>query len=227
MWMGSFSSIDWFPVYLSLQVATLATTVSVAIGIPLAWFLARHAFPGKRLFEALILLPIILPPTVLGYYLLRAIGRQSPLGRFIEQTLGIEIIFTWKAAVLASTIVAIPLVMRAAQSAFETIDPHLEAAARTLGRSELAIFFTITAPLAWRGILAGTVLGFARAMGEFGATLMVAGNIPGRTQTLPIAIYDAVQAGRPGAANTLVLLLSLLAVAILVLLGRLSWGNRW
>ncbi|HUG14883.1 MAG TPA: molybdate ABC transporter permease subunit [Thermomicrobiales bacterium] len=225
--MDSLTEIDWFPVYLSLQVATLATLVAVSAGIPLAWFLARHQFPGKRLLEALILLPIILPPTVLGYYLLRAIGRQSALGGFIEGTLGVEIIFTWKAAVLASTIVAIPLVMRAAQSAFETVDPTLEAAARTLGRSELSIFLTITAPLAWRGILAGTVLGFARAMGEFGATLMVAGNIPGRTQTLPIAIYDAVQAGRPDTANTLVLLLSLLAVAVLVLLGRLSWGNRW
>jgi molybdate transport system permease protein len=225
--MSVTTDIDWFPVYLSLQVATLATIVAVAFGIPLAWFLARHTFPGKRLLEALILLPIILPPTVLGYYLLRSIGRQSPVGRFIEQTLGVEIIFTWKAAVLTSTIVAIPLVMRAAQSAFETVDPTLEAAARTLGRGELSIFFTITAPLAWRGILAGTVLGFARAMGEFGATLMVAGNIPGRTQTLPIAIYDAVQAGRSATANTLVLLLSVLAVGILVLLGRLSWGNRW
>ena len=225
--MGSLGDVDWFPVYLSLQVATLATVVSFALGIPLAWYLARHTFPGKRVFEAIILLPIILPPTVLGYYLLRTVGRQSPVGRFIEETLGINLIFTWKAAVLASTIVAIPLVMRAAQSAFETIDPNLEAAARTLGRSELAIFFTVTAPLAWRGILAGTVLGFARAMGEFGATLMVAGNIPGRTQTLPIAIYDQVQAGRTDAANTLVLLLSVMAVAILILLGRLSIGNRW
>lgn len=225
--MGALGDVDWFPVYLSLQVATLATLVSCALGVPLAWYLARRTFPGKRLFEAVILLPIILPPTVLGYYLLRTVGRQSPVGRFIEQTLGIDLIFTWKAAVLASTIVAIPLVMRAAQSAFETIDPSLEAAARTLGRSELAVFFTVTAPLAWRGILAGTVLGFARAMGEFGATLMVAGNIPGRTQTLPVAIYDQVQAGRTEAANTLVLLLSVMALAILILLGRLSIGNRW
>lgn len=222
-----FDEIDWFPIILSLEVASVATVLSVAIGIPLAWVLARRSFPGKRLIEALILLPIILPPTVLGYYLLRTIGRQSPLGRFIEGTLGIDVIFTWKAAVLASTIVAIPLVMRSAQAAFEAIDPNLEAAARTLGRSELAIFATITTPLAWRGILAGTVLGFARAMGEFGATLMVAGNIPGQTQTLPIAIYDAVQAGKNGLANTLVLILSAMAVAILLLLGRLAWGNRW
>jgi molybdate transport system permease protein len=225
--MDAFRTIDWFPVILSLQVASVATVLGVASGIPLAWVLARHTFPGKRLIEALILLPIILPPTVLGYYLLRAVGRQSPLGRFIEGTLGIELIFTWKAAVLASTVVAIPLIMRAAQAAFETIDPNLEAAARTLGRTEPAIFMTITVPLAWRGILAGTVLGFARALGEFGATLMVAGNIPGRTQTLPIAIYDAVQAGRNDTANALVLILSVVALAILVLLGRLSWGQRW
>lgn len=225
--MSSFAEIDWFPVVLSLQVAVLATLFAVALGIPLAWFLARAHFRGKGLLEALILLPVILPPTVLGYYLLQAVGRQSPLGRFVEDALGLQIIFTWKAAVLASTIVAIPLVIRAAQGAFESVDPTLEAAARTLGRSEFAVFFTISAPLAWRGILAGTVLGFARAMGEFGATLMVAGNIPGRTQTLPIAIYDAVQGGRDELANTLALLLSVLALVILMILGRLAWGGRW
>lgn len=197
------------------------------LGIPLGWFLARRTFPGKRLLEAVILLPIVLPPTVLGYYVLRSVGRRSPLGRFIEQDLGINLIFTWKAAVLTATIVAIPLVCRSAQSSFEAIDQNLEAAARTLGRSELAIFFTITAPLAWRGLVAGTVLGFARAIGEFGATLMVAGNIPGRTQTLPIAIYDAVQAGNTQLANALVIILSVMAVAALVLIGRIASGTRW
>lgn len=221
-----FDQIDWFPVVLSLQVASLATLFAVALGLPLAWLLARREFPGKRLLEAVILLPIILPPTVLGYYLLRSFGRQSPLGRLLDD-LGIDLIFTWRGAVLASLIVAIPLVIRSAQAAFESIDPNLEAAARTLGRSELAIFFTLNVPLAWRGILAGTVLGFARAMGEFGATLMVAGNIPGRTQTLPIAIYDAVQSGNNDLANALVVILSAAAIAVLVLLGRLTWSGRW
>lgn len=221
-----FDQIDWFPVVLSLQVASLATLFAVALGLPLAWLLARREFPGKGLLEAVILLPIILPPTVLGYYLLRSFGRQSPLGRLLDD-LGIDLIFTWRGAVLASLIVAIPLVIRSAQAAFESIDPNLEAAARTLGRSELAIFFTLNVPLAWRGILAGTVLGFARAMGEFGATLMVAGNIPGRTQTLPIAIYDAVQSGNNDLANALVVILSAAAIAVLVLLGRLTWSGRW
>lgn len=225
--MSGFADIDWFPVLLSLRVAGLATVIAVIFGIPIAWFLARAQFAGKGLLEALILLPVILPPTVLGYYLLQAVGRRSAIGRFVEDTVGVDIVFTWKAAVLASMIVAIPLVIRAAQGAFESVDPTLEAAARTLGRSEVAVFFTISAPLAWRGILAGTILGFARAMGEFGATLMVAGNIPGRTQTLPIAIYDAVQGGRDELANTLALLLSVLAVVILVILGRLAWGSRW
>jgi len=219
--------IDWFPVGLTVQVASLATVLAVVLGIPLGWLLARRSFPGSRLLGAVILLPIILPPTVLGYYLLQLIGRRTVVGRFLEDSLGITIVFTWRAAVLAAAIVALPLVVRSAQAAFEGIDPTLEAAARTLGRSEPAIFLTITLPLAWRGILAGTVLGFARAMGEFGATLMVAGNIPGRTQTLPIAIYDAVQAGNNDLANTLVVLLSLIAIVFLLILGRLAWIGRW
>lgn len=225
--LSTFSDIDWFPFFLSLRVAGIATLLAVLVGIPAAWFLSRTTFPGKRLLEAVILLPIILPPTVLGYYLLVTIGRQSTLNRWLLEPLGIDIVFTWRAAVLASMIVAIPLVIRAAQASFEAIDPNLTAAARTLGRSELAIFFTLNVPLAWRGILAGTVLGFARAMGEFGATLMVAGNIPGRTQTLPIAIYDAVQAGNNDLANVLVIILSAAAIAVLVLIGRLSWNGRW
>lgn len=225
--LNAVGDIDWFPVLLSLRVAGIATILAVLIGIPAAWFLSRTTFPGKHLLEAVILLPIILPPTVLGYYLLLAIGRQSVFGRWVLDPLGIDIVFTWRAAVLTSTIVAIPLVIRSAQAAFEAIDSSLSAAARTLGRSETAIFMTLIVPLAWRGILAGTVLGFARAMGEFGATLMVAGNIPGRTQTLPIAIYDAVQAGNNDLANALVIILSAAAIAILVLIGKLSWGGRW
>ena len=225
--LTSLGDIDWFPVFLSLRVAGIATLLAVLIGIPAAWFLSRANFRGKNLVEAVILLPIILPPTVLGYYLLVTIGRQSLISRWLLDPLGIDIVFTWRAAVLASMIVAVPLVIRAAQASFEAMDPNLTAAARTLGRSELAIFFTLNVPLAWRGILAGTVLGFARAMGEFGATLMVAGNIPGRTQTLPIAIYDAVQSGNNDLANGLVIILSAAAIAVLVLIGRLSWNGRW
>jgi molybdate transport system permease protein len=164
---------------------------------------------------------------VLGYYLLVVIGRQGPLGRFLEQSFGINLIFTWEAAVLASTIVSIPLFVRAAQAAFEAVDRNLENAARTLGRSEPSIFLTVSLPLAWRGILAGTALAFARALGEFGATLMVAGNIPGQTQTMPIAIYDAVQSGNTALANLLVGVVTVAAIVALIFLDRLGKATRW
>lgn len=218
--------MNWFPVYLSLKVATFATIAAVIVGVPVAWLLARRQFRGCEYFSALVTLPMVLPPTVLGYYLLLLIGRQSPLGRWLEAH-GVLLVFTWQAAVLASLVVALPLVIRSVQGAFEGVDITLEAAARTLGRSELAIFFTISVPLAWRGVLAGTVLAFTRAMGEFGATLMVAGNIPGQTQTLSVAIYDAVQAGNNTLATTLVLLISLISFGVLVLLNRIGGGRRW
>lgn len=220
-------SVNWFPVYLSLKVAGLATLAALVLGIPLAWCLARRKFPGADFLGAAVTLPMVLPPTVLGYYLLLAIGRQSPLGHWLEERWGITLVFTWQAAVLAATVVALPLVVRSAQAAFEAIDSHIEAAARTLGRSEAAVFFTVTVPLAWRGILAGTILAFARAIGEFGATLMVAGNIPGRTQTLSVAIYDAVQAGNDTLANALAVIISLVTVAVLVILGRIAKVTRW
>lgn len=219
--------IDWFPVFLSLRVAALATLASLVVGIPLAWLLARRRLPGTDLLSAAVTLPMVLPPTVLGYYLLVFIGRQGPLGSWLESAFGIRLVFTWQAAVLAATVVGLPLLVRSAQAAFEAIDPNLEAAARTLGRSERAIFLTVTVPLAWRGILAGTMLAFARAMGEFGATLMVAGNIPGRTQTLSVAIYDAVQTGNTTLANALVILISVLTIGVLVLLSRLARATRW
>lgn len=224
--MFDMQAINWFPVYLSLKVAALATLGSLLLGIPLAFLLARRRLPAHDLISAVTTLPMVLPPTVLGYYLLLLIGRQSALGRLLEAR-GVTLVFTWQAAVLASLVVAIPLVIRSVQGAFEAVDPTLEAAARTLGRSEFAIFFTITVPLAWRGILAGTVLAFTRAMGEFGATLMVAGNIPGRTQTLSVAIYDAVQAGNTSLANALVVLISLISVGVLVVLTRVAGGRRW
>ncbi len=219
--------VDLFPLWLSLRVAVAATLLTLAIGLPLAWLLTRVRFRGRGLLSAAITLPLVLPPTVLGYYLLLALGRQGPIGHFLEANLGITLVFTWYAAVVASTVVSMPLLVRAAQAAFEAIDPSLENAARTLGRSEMDIFTTVTIPLAWRGILAGTVLAFARALGEFGATLMVAGNIPGSTQTMPVAIYDAVQAGNLDLANLLVLAITAATILALLALGKAAGAARW
>lgn len=221
------AGVDLFPLWLSLRVALAATALTVAIGLPLAWLLARARFRGRELLSAAVTLPLVLPPTVLGYYLLLALGKQGPIGGFLEARLGITVVFTWYAAVVASAVVSMPLLVRAAQAAFETIDPSIENAARTLGRSELGVFATVTIPLAWRGIVAGTVLAFARALGEFGATLMVAGNIPGRTQTMPVAIYDAVQAGNMEMANLLVLAITVATILALVALGKMAGASRW
>lgn len=221
------AGVDLYPLWLSLRVASVATLLAIAVGLPLAWLLARARFRGRDLLAAAVLLPLVLPPTVLGYYLLLALGRQGPVGRFLEGTFGVTLVFTWYAAVIASCVVSLPLLVRSAQAAFEGIDPNLENAARTLGRSERDIFRTVTIPLAWKGILAGTVLAFARALGEFGATLMVAGNIPGSTQTMPVAIYDAVQAGNMGLANLLVLLITAATLLALLAIGRVSRAARW
>lgn len=167
---------------------------------------------------------MVMPPTVLGYYLLVLLGQQGWLGGWLDQQFGIRLIFTWQGAALAAAVVAFPLVFKPARAAFEAVDAQLEQAGRMLGLGELAIFLRVTLPLAWRGILAGMLLAFARALGEFGATLMVAGSIPGRTQTLSVAIYEAVQAGQDGLANALVLATSLLCVAVLLLAGRLAPG---
>jgi molybdate transport system permease protein len=221
------TGVEWFPLALSLRVAALATLLAAAVGVPLAWLLARRRFPGRDLVSVLVLLPMVLPPTVLGYYLLVAVGRGSPVGRAVE-ALGLgRIVFTPAAAVLAAFVAAVPFLARAAQAGFEGVDRTYEEAARTLGRSELAVFATVTVPLAWRGIVAGVALAFARAMGEFGATLMVAGNVPRRTQTASIAIYDAVQAGRMADAHLLAILLSLLAGGVLLLLTRLGRTASW
>lgn len=220
-------NVDLFPLWLSLRVAAVATILTLLVGLPLAWLLARVRFRGRELLSAAVLLPLVLPPTVLGYYLLLVLGRQGPVGRLLEATLGVSLVFTWYAAVVASCVVSLPLLVRSAQAAFEGIDPKLENAARTLGRSEISLFLTVTVPLAWKGILAGTVLAFARALGEFGATLMVAGNIPGSTQTMPIAIYDAVQAGNTELAGLLVLVITGATVAALLVLGRAARATRW
>ncbi len=218
---------DLSPLWLSLRVAAVATALTLLLGVPIAWLLARVRFRGREVVSAATMLPLVLPPTVLGYYLLVIFGRQGPIGSFLASQWGITIVFTWYAAAIASCIVSLPLLIRAAQAAFEGIDPSLENAARTLGRSELGVFATVTLPLAWRGILAGTVLAFARAMGEFGATLMVAGNIPGSTQTMPIAIYDAVQSGNRELANLLVLAITVATLLVLWLLSRAGRAGKW
>ncbi|KRG88093.1 ABC transporter permease [Stenotrophomonas daejeonensis] len=213
--------LDWSALWLSLKVAGCATAINLVLGIALGGLLARRRFPGRELLDTLLTLPMILPPTVLGYYLLVLIGSNGPLGAWLQRGFGINLVFTWQAAVIAAAVASLPLVFKPARAAFEGVDGQLEQAARTLGISEPALFFRVTLPLAWRGILAGLLLAFARAMGEFGATIMVAGSIPGRTQTLSIAIYEAVQAGNDGRANLLVLVSSAVCIGVLLVAARL------
>ena len=212
----------WVALALSLKVAGWATALNLVLGVAAGYALARTRFVGRDVLDALLTLPMVLPPTVLGYYLLVVVGRRGWLGAWLDETFGIRLIFTWQGAVIAATLVAFPLVMKAARAAFEGVDPRLEQAARVLGLGEAAVFFRVTLPMAWHGILAGLLLAFARALGEFGATLMVAGSIPGQTQTLSIAVYEAVQAGQDDQANTLVLVTSLTCIAVLLAAGRLS-----
>jgi molybdate transport system permease protein len=213
------------PLLLSLKVAGWATLLAVIAGIGFGYLLARGRFFGREVLDAMLTLPLVMPPTVLGYYLLVLLGRRGPVGGWLESTFGINLIFTWQGAVIAAALVAFPLVYKAARAAFEDIDTNLEKAGRSLGFSELKVFARITLPLAWHGILAGAMLAFARALGEFGATLMVAGSLPGRTQTLSIAIYEAVQAGDDNAANYLVIIASAICIAVLVVAGRVLQGG--
>lgn len=209
------------PLLLTLKVAGLATLGAFLVGVALAWVLNRWRFLGREWLDAAVTLPLVLPPTVLGYYIIVVMGRNGWIGRWVYEQFGFTLMFTWQGAVVASSIVSLPLVFKAARSAFEGVDHNLEKAARTLGLSETGVFFRVSLPLAWRGIMAGTMLAFARAMGEFGATLMVAGNLPGKTQTLSLAVYDAVQAGNDRLAAILVLITSLVCMVILVSSGRI------
>jgi len=207
---------------LSLKVALWATAIDLVLGVAFGYLLARGRFPGRDMLDALLTLPMVMPPTVLGYYLLVLIGRNGPLGAWLHSTFGINLIFTWQGAVIAAAVVAFPLVLKGARSAFEAVDLQLEQAARVLGVSPIGVFLRVSLPLAWRGVLAGALLAFARSMGEFGATLMVAGSIPGKTQTLSIAVYEAVQAGQDDTANVLVLVTSITCVLVLVAATRLA-----
>ena len=212
----------WIALRLSLKVALWATLIDLVLGVALGYLLARKRFPGRELLDALLTLPMVMPPTVLGYYLLVVIGREGVLGSWLRETFGINLIFTWQAAVIAAAVVAFPLVLKGARAAFESVDGQLEQAAQVLGIPPFGVFLRVTLPLAWRGVLGGTLLAFARSMGEFGATLMVAGSIPGKTQTLSIAVYEAVQAGQDDSANLLVIITSVVCVVVLIVANKLT-----
>jgi len=206
---------------LSLKVALWATLIDLVLGVGFGYLLARGRFAGRDVLDALLTLPMVMPPTVLGYYLLVLAGRNGPVGQWLQQHFGVNLIFTWQGAVLAAAVVAFPLVLKGARSAFEAVDVQLEQAARVLGVPPFGVFLRVSLPLAWRGVLAGSLLAFARSMGEFGATLMVAGSIPGKTQTLSIAVYEAVQAGQDDTANLLVIITSATCILVLVAANRL------
>jgi molybdate transport system permease protein len=215
----------WSPFILTLQVTVVASVLIGVVGLGLSILLARSRFPGQLVVETLLNLPLVLPPSVVGYYLLLFLGRDGP----VVQWLGIRLLFTWEAAAIASFVVGLPLMVETARSAIAQVDPELESAARTLGSSELEVLWRITLPLAQQGILAGLLLGVARALGEFGATLMIAGNIPGRTQTLPLAIYDAVQNSQYDLANLMVLVMTILCFFLLFWVRRLQrqdWRSK-
>jgi molybdate transport system permease protein len=209
-------------IWLSIKVSIGATMLNAAIGIPLAYLLARRRFWGRGAVDVLVTLPLVLPPTVTGYYLIVLLGRRGVLGAPLYEATGWSVAFTWYAAVIAATVMALPLLVRTARAAIESVDQNLERAAFTLGRPEWRTALEVTLPLARNGILAGLVLAFARALGEFGATIMLAGNIPGKTQTLPLSIYTAVQTGEAGQAMALVAVLTLLSCAVVVASARLG-----
>lgn len=211
-----FSSLGFVesPLLISLKVSVLATASSLVIALLTAWGLARKRGPIPALLDSICTLPLVLPPTVLGYYLILLVGRRGLIGPALAEA-GINLIFSWQGAVVAATVVVYPLIYKSARAALESVDPRLEDAARTLGAPEWRVFLGISLPLASRGIFAGVMLAFARGMGEFGATLMVAGNIPGKTQTLALAIYAAFQAGDDRMALVLVLVTSILCTALL------------
>jgi molybdate transport system permease protein len=217
------SSDDLSILALSLQVALTATLAILPVGIAVAWFLARWRSPTKLFVESALSLPLVLPPTAVGIALLMTLGKHAPLGRLLDAC-GIELVFTWRAAALASAVMAFPLFVRSARTAFEEVDPALTGIARTLGDGPLRVFVRVVVPLSWRGILAGTLLSFCRALGEFGATILIAGNIPGETQTLALAIFQRSQTGRDGDALRLAAVTAVIAFAALFA-GEL-WGRR-
>lgn len=211
-----------FSLRLSVQAAAVATVLVLLVGIPAAYSLARREFPGRDIADALFTLPLVLPPTVTGYYLIVLFGRNGLIGGILEGWTGWTVMFTWHAAVLASFVVALPLMVKTGRAAIESVDRTLIEASATLGHSELWTALCVTLPLARRGLIAGAVLSFARALGEFGATLMLAGNIPGRTDTMPLAIYTAATSGDRERAGVMVLVFTALSALLLYAANRLS-----
>jgi molybdate transport system permease protein len=209
--------MDLSPLWISIKTTVTATFITFFIGIAAAWFVASYKGRLKGLIDGVLTLPMVLPPTVLGYFLLIFFGKNGPIGKILL-LVGTRIIFSWSATVIAASVVAFPLMYKTTRGAFEQIDGNILSAARTLGVSEWKIFWRVTVPLAWPGIAGGTVLSFARALGEFGATLMVAGNIPGKTQTIPVAIYFAVEGGEMGKALAWVLLIFIISLVVMTLM---------
>jgi len=209
-------SSEWQVVWFTLGVSALATCLILPAGVFLAWLLARSNWRGKTIVETLIALPLVMPPVATGLILLKLFGRRGPLGNFLEEHLNMEVVFTWKAVVIALSVMSFPLLVRTARVAFEQVNPRLEQVARTLGAGGSRVFFTITLPLAMRGVLAGTVLAFARALGEFGATILVAGAIPGKTATISVSIFNYIQLGHDAAA-----------VHLLMISVAVSFGAVW
>ncbi len=218
--------IDWVPLLLSFRIAAVATLIALLLGVSLAALFAVVRVPGRDLLDSIVAAPMVLPPTVLGYYVLVGLGRQSVVGRAYERAVGEPIVFTTTGAVIAATIGALPLVMKSARAAMEEVDPSLLAAARSLGAGPVRAFITVMLPLSRTGIIAGIALGFARALGDFGVTLMVAGNIPGVTRTASLAIYDMVQANREREATGVVLVMTALSIAALYAVNRLGRKER-
>lgn len=217
---------DWFPLWLSVRVSLVATILAGVLGVAVAYLLAKWRSRWASIVEAVVTLPIVLPPTVLGYYLLTLLGTRSALGTAWENVFGSPLVFTQTAAIVAATVSALPFVIRAARAAISNVDARVEESARVMGLPEWRVAKVVTLPLAARGIGAGVALGFARALGDFGATVMVAGNIPGQTQTLPVAVYDAVQAGDDATARTGSLVLGAIAVVVLVFVTQVFARRR-
>lgn len=220
--MRALEPAETFPVALSLRVALLSLLLTAPVGIALAWAQARRRYMLRSLVDALVLLPLVLPPSVVGFFLVVLFGRRGIVGRWLESTFDIRLVFTPAAAVLASSIVALPILVKTAQPALEAVPPELESVGRSLGLSPIPLFFRVTLPSAWRGVLAALVLAFARAIGEFGATIMFAGNIPGRTNTMPLEIFAAYQGGDDRRAAIYVAVLTALSVLVVIVAARLS-----
>jgi molybdate transport system permease protein len=217
--------LDWFPLWLSLRVAAIATLLVLALGTLIAYVLSHKEFRGKHLLDSLLTLPLVVPPTVLGYYLLVVLGRQSPVGSIYERLFDHPLVFTWPAAVIAAFVHSAPIYIKAAKAVLEGVDYRYERAAQSMGASEWRTFWSVTLPLARRGLISLATLSFARSLGDFGVTIMIAGNIPGRTQTLSVAIYDAVESGNGRVARILVLVVSAVALSLLWPAGYLSRGG--